>query len=438
MDCDVVVIGAGAAGLAAAHQLRAFGLSVVVLEARDRIGGRVHTIMDPATDTPLERGAEFLHGRSRAVEAFARAAGLELGRVPELNLLVENGRTRHAPEAFAFLERLAQFEGEDRPIFEYVAELAKKERWSGKKLAIALEYAEGFYAADPRTASTEAIARMERSSAVLGGSTASRLLEGYGPLLHALAAELVPIGALRLGSPVESVRWRPGRVEVWPQGGGVVRARTAILTLPVGVLQREDVRFDPPLAAKQEVLSQLQMGPIVKVLCRLSQTLWNSLPQLEELGFLHAPELKVPVWWTLAPLRSPHLIGWAGGPRAEQLHSLPSEERRAVALDSLTTILGVAPEQVAEGVEWLEVVDWVDDPFSRGGYCVFPVGGAELARELAMPLEDTLFFAGEATHADGFAGTVHGAIATGLRAAWEARCALEESPGEERVTEAVW
>lgn len=426
MDCDVVVIGAGAAGLAAAHQLRSFGLSIVVLEARDRIGGRVHTVIDPLSDAPLERGAEFLHGRSRAVEAFARAAGLEVTKVPETNVLVENGRPREMTQAIESLGELTGFKGPDRPIVQFVAELAQKERWSGKKLALALEYVEGFYAADPEQAGTEAIARMERASADLGGSTPSRLVEGYGPLLHALAAELVPIGALRLGTPVERVRWRRGRVEVWPEGGGVVRARTAIITLPVGVLQQEAVRFQPPLEQKRETLSRLKMGPIVKVLCRLSPELWRELPQLEGVGFLHAPELKIPVWWTLAPLHAPHLVGWAGGPRAEALHALSRDERHAMALDSLTTILGLSPARLAEGLEWLEVIDWQDDPFAHGGYCVFPVGGAELARSLAAPIEDTLFFAGEATHADGFAGTVHGAIATGLRAAWEARCALED------------
>lgn len=427
MDCDVVVIGAGAAGLAAAHQLRAFGLSVVVLEGRERIGGRVFTTHDLRTEMPLERGAEFLHGRSRAVEAFARAAGLELGRVPEVQVLVENGQHRQTLTDFDFLDALAAFpSGPDLPISEYLQKLSVQQRWSPQKAELARLYVEGFYAACPERAGAEAIARMEHATGALGGNSPSRVLEGYGPLLSALAAELVPTGSLRLGTRVERVRWRHGRVEVWPAGGGVVRARTAIITLPVGVLKTGEVRFEPQLTSKDEVLAKLEMGAIVKVLCRLSDELWSQLPFLEELGFLHAPELQVPVWWTLAPLRAPHLIGWAGGERAEHLHRLPLAQRRAAALDSLTSVLGVSPEAIQSGVEWLEVVDWQDDEFSRGGYCVFPVGGAELARDLSQPIDDTLFFAGEATHADGFAGTVHGAIATGLRAAWEARCALEQ------------
>lgn len=136
-------------------------------------------------------------------------------------------------------------------------------------------------------------------------------------------------------------------------------------------------------------------------------------------GFFHAPGLAVPTWWTLEPHRTRHLVGWAGGPGALALSRLPEEAVLSKALETLARIFHLRVSLLRAELEDWRVMDWQREPFTRGGYCVIPSGATEALEELAAPVQDTLFFAGEATNTEGEEGTVHGAFQTGLRAAHE-------------------
>ena len=140
------------------------------------------------------------------------------------------------------------------------------------------------------------------------------------------------------------------------------------------------------------------------------------------LSFLHVPGAPVPVFWTLAPLRAPALVGWAGGPDAARLSGRPEQVLLREALGSVAQGLRRPAAELEDALDGATVIDWTRDPFARGGYVVFPTGSAWAAGALARPVEGTLFFAGEAT-AGGLAGTVEGALASGERAAREALAA---------------
>jgi monoamine oxidase len=140
---------------------------------------------------------------------------------------------------------------------------------------------------------------------------------------------------------------------------------------------------------------------------------------LKDLTFIHAPAELLPTWWTQFPVRMPVLAGWAGGTRAEVL-TLDSDD---ALLDQAFAALSHIFE-VSKGVLEAELVEfythnWHKDPFAAGAYSYIPVGGLEAQTQLARPVADTIFFAGEATNTVGHHGTVHGALATGLRAARE-------------------
>jgi monoamine oxidase len=207
------------------------------------------------------------------------------------------------------------------------------------------------------------------------------------------------------------------------------------------LIQAGSVRFVPKLRDKQVAANKLAMGQVVKIVMRFHTRFWEKLElptkdgrnqSLEDLAYIHAPDELLPTWWTLLPERGPVLIGWAGGSRAEELLRKGEEAIRNHALKALVTVFAVELEQIEEQLEQIYYHDWYGDPFSRGAYSYVPVGGLEAQMQLARPVEHTLFFAGEATNTDGHLGTVHGAIATGLRAAREVQGSTSNVQGQDR------
>ena len=143
--------------------------------------------------------------------------------------------------------------------------------------------------------------------------------------------------------------------------------------------------------------------------------------RLDTLSFLHGTsDVDFPIWWTTYPVRSPLLVGWCGGPKALQLAGRRSDEIESAALRSLAKLLPTTVASLRKHLVSSHVHDWISDPFSRGAYSYSRVGGDDAPARLARPVEGTLFFAGEAADPEGRTGTVHGAIATGRRAAAQA------------------
>ncbi|BDG02627.1 flavin monoamine oxidase family protein [Anaeromyxobacter oryzae] len=422
-DADVIVIGAGAAGLSAASALRASGVDVLVLEARDRAGGRVDTAIDPLLGVPIERGAEFVHGRPPEVIALARSAGVRLRRIPDRRRVLRGERLVDAAGAFeageALLSRRARG---DPPVGRVLARARRRGEASPEAVELAREFTEGFYLADPRDASSAAIARMQRAMAAVGSEAMYRADGGWAALLAPLVSRVSRGGALRLGAAVEEIRWRPGEVEVrarGPAGGRLppLRAARAIVTLPVGVLRAGTVSFVPAIPEAARAARALEMGPVVKVVLRFRAPPWEDRGP-RDLVFLHLPRAPVPVFWTIAPIRAPLLVGWAGGPAAVRLGRRDPAGVVAAALRGLAPAFRLTPAALEARVDGATVVDWSRDPLARGGYAVFPAGAADALSTLARPVAGTLFFAGEATDA-GLAGTVDGALRSGARAARE-------------------
>ena len=265
------------------------------------------------------------------------------------------------------------------------------------------------------------MARMDRALETIGGDRSWRAERGWASVLAPLVAEANrPPAALRLAFTATRVRWSPGAVAIegrGPAGGPLapVRGHRLVVTLPVGVLRSERVRFRPEPASAARAWRRLEMGPVVKVLLRFHRAPWNE-PGIRKAVFLHLPGAPVPVFWTLAPLRGPLLVGWVGGPAARRLSGMAEAAALRAALRGLAPAFRLSPAALEDRLDGAELVDWSKDPMAGGGYAVFPVGLAGTSEELARPVSGTLFFAGEATEA-GFAGTVDGALRSGERAA---------------------
>ena len=442
-EADVLVIGAGAAGLAAARALVAKGLTVHVLEARDRVGGRVQTLRDASFEHPIELGAEFVHGKPRSLRRLFREGSLNVRRHRDAHWGLFDGELHDVSDAFGRVSELLVESGRADRTFEAFLEDPRTERAHSRlDLALARLFVDGYYAAPPSIAGTAALRDMERATQAVHAEEMFRVLDGYDAVPR-LLAERVREGGGRifLNAEVHRVRWSGPHVIVEARTAegealGPFGARAAIITLPHGVLaqspSRGGVRFEPGLPGKMEAVRRLQTGPIVKVALRFRHAFWTERPRshskdrLPSFSFIHGEGLPFPTFWAPLPFSSPVLVGWAGGTRAVALRGLSASEVLHRALDSLSALFRIDRSTIAQLLEAYRVRDWQSDPFARGGYLVVPRGASDAQEELARPESDRLFFAGEATHG-GFAGTVHGAIASGTRAAAEVLRALRRS-----------
>jgi monoamine oxidase len=428
MDTDVVVVGAGAAGLAAALSLAERSVRVIVLEGRDRAGGRVRWETVGSVEEPAELGAEFIHGDAPETSAFLREAGLQK---------VEAGDESWTCTAAGSLQPSSDdFTSND--IFERVRSLPEDEsvdaflrRFDGDpsvraQALRARSFVEGFEAADPAIASARAIAD-ELSSGV--DATVTRPRGSYAPLFHYLEKRSVAAGVdLRVGTTVERIDWRPGEVNVSIRSGGEVatlRARSAVITVPIGVLQqRGDVpplSFVPPLPAeKQKAIEGLAMGHAVRVTLAFRSPFWERLEggRYRDAAFFRCEGRAFNAFWTQVPERERAIVAWAGGPRATAMHGMTVRERIELACDEFGALLGERDLTRAEFEDGV-THDWSADPLAYGAYSYVKTNGATARADLAAPIAGTLFFAGEATATDGQGGTVSGAFETGFRAARE-------------------
>lgn len=431
MDADAVVVGAGAAGLNAARLLAERGLHVVLVEARDRIGGRIlpHALTPAAT---ADLGAEFIHGSAIETLALLESAGLQAVSTGDESWYRDEsgGMVRDDDD---FRSGVSVFEAaralrEDQSVDEFLNRLDASQR----DMALAARaFVEGFDAADPAIASAKAIAEEWHSGVDL---SSARPVGGYGPLLHYLRDRCVEAGVeVRLSTVVRSIAWERGRVTVECRNSEApsseAQGRVAILTLPAAVLRygEEDgaVRLEPDLPLeKRNALAAIETGDVVKVALAFRSRFWERMANgaYRDAAFFSG-DGHFGVFWTQMPLRSDALIAWCGGPKATALVSHSEEELVDIALGELGKLFGDAA-MVRDEFQRGTVHDWCHDPYARGAYSYLRVGAGSARSLLAEPAERTLFFAGEATSANGQAGTVNGALETGERAAAQVVAAL--------------
>jgi len=423
---DTIVIGAGAAGLAAADALLAEGQSVCVLDARDRVGGRILTVTDASVPAPMELGAEFIHGRSKAV--FTR---LERSRhvavdVSQSRWVVRNGRLQSGDARFDRMkQRLSTLAlpARDLPFADF---LERHRRVLSKPVrSLAISLVEGFDAADASRVSTKEILK-EWSGSSAADAPSFRPSLGYGALLESIVGAFDPRRAnLRLATVVREIKWKRGRVIVSAthQGQPVrVEGKHAVVAVPLGVLQLPArspgaIRFDPDVHEQRSAWSRLSVGPVIKVVAHFKRAFWAEIDdgRYDDAAFFHCPGAPFPTCWTTLPSRTRVLNLWAGGPKASRLTGQRAGSVLELVFASLTSLFGSRLDYASllETAHWH---DWQQDIHACGAYS-YPLIDAARARDvLAQPVDRTLFFAGEATDIEEPA-SVGGAFSSGERAA---------------------
>jgi monoamine oxidase len=421
-DADVLVIGAGMAGLTAARALAEAGVRVLVLEAQNRVGGRILT--ERIGDQVIELGAEFVHGRPPELLALIEEAGLTLTERDGAMLSFEDGRLtgsgeEESDDLFSPLEALENLAGPDLSFAEFLereelAHLSAEDRFA------LIGYVEGFNAADHRTISAISLGAQQKAEDAMEGDRAFHVVGGYDQLPEYLARCIEHSGgALRADTRVQRIDWRPGRVAVTTNQGSF-SARRAVVTLPLGVLQSGRVVFEPAPGAILEQARRLHMGQVSRITLHLRERFWETLPpqpELSQLSFLFTRGGMPSVWWTTHPAPGRTLTGWTGGPRSAKLLGLSAEALGRLACDRLAEVFGLDTAYVREQMLGCSTHNWQADPNALGAYSYIGVGGMDAPARMAEPVAETLYFAGEHTDTTGQWGTVHAAMRSGLRAA---------------------
>lgn len=422
-DCDTIVIGAGAAGLAAAKTLQAAGRSVLILEARDRIGGRIKTNYSFAPH-PIECGAEYIQGEHVHTWSLVRRYGLKslpLFEQDNKQFMYANQRLLRYSE-WSALPGIAILD-----LLEYPPLYTSLSRWvaAGKPdVSLAhflsihqVELSSAIYCLLDRAVSDSYAAGLD-DVGVYGlmelsyegdGDRNFRLQEGYAHLFEHYAAELT----IQYQSPVTQIRWRPSGVTIHTKAGETHTAKTVVVTLPIAMLQQQAVKFDPALPdTKLQAIHGLRAGAVTKLILRFDQPLW---PKDMEYCLT---TLDTSTWWRPGwhrPNEAPILTAYTGAHNANRLGALSQNGAVDLALKNLEQMFG---RRLSDRLVDALFVDWQADPYSRMAYSYVPVKGHGLREQLAQPVDSVLFFAGEATHPTR-AATVHGALESGIRAARE-------------------
>lgn len=421
---DTIVVGAGVAGLSVARLLADAGRAVVVLEARDRIGGRVVTDRTDGLVTDL--GASWIHGvddepLAEATAAFGmRAVELTVGgyQVDSRPIAYHgvDGEPLAAAQARAFA---ADVHAVDRDLVEAIAASAPDASYRDvTEVALA---AQGWDAERTQRVREHLEHRSEEQYGVWIDDLAAHGLDddvvvgdevvfpdGYDRLPQALADGL----DVRLRHVVSNVRWSAEGVVVTTDRG-VLAAADAVVTVPVGVLQSGSIGFDPALPEPAAgALSRLRMNAFEKVVLRFPTRFWgDDVYAIRQLG----PEgVRWHSWYDLTRLHGdPALLTFAAGPTAIETRAWSDERIQASVLEQLRRLYGDAVPQPTS----LRRTAWQDDPFSRGSYAYMTLGATTADHDdLATPIGGVLHLAGEATWTDDPA-TVPAAMRSGHRAA---------------------
>ncbi|MCW3084840.1 MAG: FAD-dependent oxidoreductase [Bacteroidetes bacterium] len=400
---DIIIIGAGAAGLYAAMELSAKGKKVTVLEAREKTGGRIRSITGNFSKA-MDAGPEFIHGDLPITKSLLKKAGSKFYKHKGEFYRSRNGKIVETDEMTEGWDRLMkELKGlkKDMTLVQFLDEHFGDEKDKELRREV-IGLAEGFDAADANRISAFAV-RNEWGGDTIDDSY--QIEGGYTPLVDYLTAECRKNGCtFHFKTEVKKIKWQKGRVEIICMSGQVFEAPKVMITVSLGVLISENetcsIAFSPAIPAKITAAKQMGFGPIVKINFEFSTVFWNdanfknSVIQIPDLGFLNS-ENEIPVWWTRAP-DQPFLVGWAGGSNAEKLKQLSDDVLLKKAIASIAAAMNTTETIINEQLTAHAISNWGNDPFTKGAYSYDTPETGEAKKILSEPLEDTIFFAGEA------------------------------------------
>jgi monoamine oxidase len=409
---DIIIIGAGASGLCAARELTRVKMKILLLEARGRIGGRMYTNIPQGFTSPIERGAEFIHGEASLTFEILKEAHVEYVEI-EGNTFQAHDDAIEKIDFFdrdweLILDKLEQLK-EDMTFKDFLTRYFEDDQYNELREKIT-RFVEGYNAADITKVSSLAL-REEWSEEE--NPSQYRIKGGYAKLYNFLEREIRNNGGvINLSQEVLGITWRMGHVSVQTTSS-VFTAKKCLITVPVPVLGSGSIKFQPAISHVISAAGQIGFGGVVKITFEFKSSFWETETprKFKDLQFLFS-EQKVPTWWSQFPDHRPLLTGWIGGPAAHNLDE-SNEVLFNDALVSLSNALHYPVAKIREQLVSWHVDRWTTDKFSMGAYSFAMLGTTKAINTLRSPIESTLFFAGEALYTGPHRSTVEAALVSG-------------------------
>ena len=416
MSQKIIIVGAGAAGLIAATRLAAHGFQVTILEARERVGGRIHTLRENFSQF-VEAGAEFIHGNQPMTSTLLHQAGAmstasegQMYQRYKGKIAVDDSFNDDISEVTRELESLE----EDMPISTFLAD-----KFSGKKYRELREniqgFVEGFDAADMDRVSALALKKEWSEGAQ---DEQLHVAGGYQQVIFELEKEAAEKGvAIALGKEVSQILLTKDGVHITTTDKQRYLADKVIVTVPLGVLQSDSIKFVPRLDSHQDAFKKMGYGGVIKFLFEFKEPFCaKRFVKLYPNASFIFTDLDIPTWWTQNPSSIPLLTGWLAGPAAKSA-GVDNEALFHKAISTLSEIMECKTEEITQNIVAHHIENWIADPFARGAYSYATVEGRKMMEIVAKPVDEKLFFAGEAFYTGAASGTVEAALHSGAEVA---------------------
>jgi len=411
------IAGAGVAGLITGILLQRAGHQVQIFESRSVPGGRIQSLV--VQDYLIEGGPEFIHGNGK--ETIRLLSKYNIPFVPANGKMYEglDGRFKISDEmgnaGWGKLLLKMKSLKHDMPFGEFLKSYFPETKYKELRNS-ATDFAEGFDLADIEIASTTSLAL----EWIQEESGQFRIPAGYHTLILAMADEFRALGGkILFDHAIESVNWQATDVSLTVRGGRHFQMGKLVITLPVSLLSpsfNENVQpvFSPPIIEKQNAFARIGYGTVIKMVMVWKSAFWKD--RIPDAQFIFS-ETFISTWWTQFPLDLPLLTGWIGGPAANEISDKPDDFLLTKALESLSVIFSISQVELKNRLKLFHIFNWKKDIWARGGYSYALVDSAENKVIGRKPLENKIYFAGEALYDGPFQGTVEAAIVSGQTAA---------------------
>ncbi len=407
----IIIIGAGIAGLVAARTLSEKH-RVTILEANDRLGGRIFSNTLGPVSGIVERGAEFIHGDAEETIQLLKEAGIKYKSMAGHMYRKEDGSLKKETEITehwdAMMDKMKDAPA-DMILNDFLNAYFPGEAYEGLREQAA-GYAQGFDLADASCATIGPLYEEWSNE----NYENYYIPEGYSELIKFLAERCKDNGCeIIANTTVSQVVWKQGLVTAHSNNGSMHTCDKIIITVPVSILQNNNhtaaIQFTPAIEEYSKAVQQIGFGHIIKAVLEFREDFIK-----KDIGFVLSNQL-FPTWWTLH--QRTVWTGWLGGPKAKEIVHLNNEELLEKAMVSFASIFNMSmPELSAQLKSW-EVVNWQNSEYALGGYSYAIKGSTEAKALLHTPIQDTIYFAGEALYSGPHPGTVEAAIVSAQKLA---------------------
>jgi monoamine oxidase len=411
-ELDIGIAGAGIAGLVAGTELQRAGYNVSIFEAGTCIGGRIQSIK--VGGLIVETGPEFIHGHLRETLGLLKKYDIDYEVIDGKMYSAWNGKleeTYGMTKGWDLLLNKMKSLEYDQPLNEFLENNFQGNQFNELK-KFATRFAEGFDLADTNDASTMALYSEWQHEE----SDQYRIPTGYGSLIAAIEKEFKTQGGkILLNHSIAKVDWNYDAVQIETTDHRVFKIDKLIISLPISLLNQrepssESIIFHPGLEKKKAAFQNIGFGTVVKIVMIWESTFWKTLAPDAQFIF---SDCFFPTWWTQNPMDIPMLSGWLGGPKAELYADKADAFFLDNALESLAYMFSLKKEVIKRNLKEFRIFNWKNKPWIRGAYSYARVGSQEARAICREPVQQRIYFTGEAYYEGPFPGTVEAAVVSG-------------------------